>query len=201
MQSNILVIVFYIGYFIVLKFNSNVENHSLYHILKGAIVMAIFLTFIVYIISLQPLGFLMDVKIPSSNVFKISNILVHFITPIMVFLDYIIFDKKGYFKKSYTFIWIVFPAIYPLYVYTYSSLGGEFFGIGGSKKYAYFFLDLEKLGIRGVLSYILLFAIFYIFICILFIKLDRFLGKRKKNNKKSINRNLKGSYICCLFFL
>lgn len=180
MQSNLFVLVFYLGYFIARKFNSNIEKTKLYHILKGATVMVIFLTFIVYNISLQSLGFMMDVKTASSNVLRFSNIFVHFLTPIMVMLDYAIFDEKGYFKRHYAFIWMIFPALYPVYVYTYAHFGGRFFGVGGSSKYAYYFLDVDKMGIYGVLGYLLLFTICYLSACFVLIKIDKALGKRKK---------------------
>ena len=46
--------------------------------------------------------------------------------------------------------------------------------------HAYFFLDIDKLGIDGVLGYLLLFSICYLFACYLLVRIDRFLGKRKK---------------------
>lgn len=180
MQSNLFVLVFYIGYFIARSFKPEFEKTRTYHILKGATVMVIFLTFIVYNISLQPLDFIMDVKTASSNVFRISNIFVHFLTPIMVILDYAIFDEKGYFKKSYAPIWMLFPAFYPVYVYTYAHFGGHFFSVGGSEKYAYFFLDIDKIGINGVIGYLLIFSICYLLACLLLIRIDNALGKRRK---------------------
>lgn len=180
MQSNLFVLTFYTGYFIARKFNPNVEKTRAYHILKGATVMVIFLTFLVYNLSLQSLNFMMDVKTASSNILRLSNIFVHFLTPLMVISDYAIFDEKGYFKKSYALIWIVFPALYPVYVYTYAHFGGKFFSVGGSKKYAYFFLDIDKIGIGGVIGYLILFSICYLLISLLLIKIDELLGKRRK---------------------
>lgn len=183
MQSNIFVLVFYIGYFISRAIKPDVEKTNAYHILKGATVMIIMLTFIVYTVSLQPNDFFMDVKTSSSNIFRFSNIFVHFLTPIMVFLDYALFDEKGYYKKCYAFFWIIFPALYPIYVYTYSHFGGRFFSVGGSKKYAYFFLDIDKIGIIGVLSYMLIFIACYLAISLLVIKVDKGLGRRKNEKK------------------
>ena len=180
MQSNIFVLLFYTLYIVIRIVNPNVDKSKTYHTLKGATVMIIFLTFVVYNISLHSMGFMMDVKTSSSNILRFSNLFVHFITPIMVFLDYLIFDEKGYFKTKNIFVWFIFPALYPVYVYTYARFGGTFFSVGGSKKYAYFFLDIDKLGIDGVLGYLLLFSIFYLFACYLLVRIDRFLGKRKK---------------------
>lgn len=182
-QSNLFVLVFYTGYFIVLKLNPNVEKTKTYHILKGATIMVIFLTFIVYTISLHSSNFAMDVKTSSSNIFMVSNIFVHFITPVMVFLDYFIFDEKGYFKKIYSIIWYLIPILYLVYVYTYSHFGGQFFSIGGSKKYAYYFLDIDKIGIDGVFNYLSLFSLSYFIVCLLLISIDKALGKRKETQQ------------------
>ena len=180
MQSNLLVLVFYIGFFIAKKFKPNFDSTNMYYILKGAIIMAILLTFIVYNISLQKLDFMMDVRTSSSNILNFSNLFVHFITPILVFLDYIIFDEKGKFKPKYIPIWCIFPALYPIYVYTYAYFGGRFFGVGGSNKYAYFFLDIDKIGVDGVIGYLLLFTIGFITISFLLVKIDGLLRKRKE---------------------
>lgn len=183
MQSNLLVLVFYLGYFIIRKFRPNFDNSNVYYILKGAVIMAIFLTFVVYNISLQQLDFMMDVRTSSSNILNLSNIFVHFINPILVFIDYIIFDEKGRFKPKYIPAWCIFPALYPVYVYTYAYLGGRFFGVGGSKKYAYFFLDIDKIGIDGVAGYLLLFTIIFIMVSFLVVKFDGLLKKRKERKK------------------
>lgn len=180
MQSNLFVLAFYTGYFITRKFNPNVEKTKTYHVLKGATIMVIFLTFVVYTISLHSTGFAMDVKTASSNILRVSNIFVHFLTPIMVFLDYSLFDDKGYFKKYYSIIWFLIPALYPVYVYTYSHFGGQFFSVGGSKKYAYYFLDIDKIGVDGVFNYLLLFSLSYIIVCLLLISIDNALGRRKE---------------------
>lgn len=185
MQSNLFVLVFYSGYFIARKFNSDIEQTKGYHFLKGATVMVIFLTFLVYNISLQPLGFIMDVKTASSNILRFSNLFVHFLTPLMVILDYALFDEKGFFKKWYALLWLLFPAMYPLYVYTYAHFGGKFFGVGGSKKYAYFFLDLDKIGIDGVLTYLLIFCIGYVLLSLILIGFDNLLGKRKSKQQST----------------
>ena len=183
MQSNLFVLCFYIGYIIIGIFNPNIEKTKTYYKLKGAVIMAILLTFVVYNISLQPLDFLMDVRTSSSNILDFTNIFVHFLTPILVFLEYLIFDEKGNFKNSYIPYWCILPALYPIYVYIYASLGGRFFGIGGSSKYAYYFLDFEKIGINGVFGYLLFITVCFIIVSLLLVKLDSFLKKRKKHCK------------------
>lgn len=189
MQSNIFVLVFYLTSVIIRRFKHDWKTTDLYYFFKGATVMVISLTFIVYIISLQPLSFAMDVKTSSGNIFRFSNLFVHFFTPVMVFLDYLLCDEKGHFKMRYPFLWYIFPAIYPIYVYIYSSQGGRFFGVGGSKKYAYYFLDIDKIGVCGVFNYIIFISLCFILLCYMFIVLDKILAraKRRKISKQKSN--------------
>lgn len=184
LQSNIFVLAFYILSFIIRHFRKDLESRKIYHFFKGATLVVILLTFVIYLVSLNPVDFVMDVKLSNSNIFRISNLFVHFITPVMVLLDYLIFDIKGYFNKFYPLIWYFFPLSYLAYVYTYSFHGGEFFAIGGSKKYAYFFLDIDKFGILGVLKYIILISLFFLFMCYFFVLLDNFLSEHKENNNQ-----------------
>lgn len=184
LQSNIFVLAFYISSLILLLLKKDLENNMKYHFFKGATLVIILLTFVIYLVSLNPINFSMDANISTGNIFKLSNMFVHFITPVMVLLDYLLFDTKGYFKGAYPIFWYLFPLSYVAYVYIYSFYGGEFFSIGGSKKYAYYFLDIDKIGIIGVFKYIILISIFFIFMCYFFVILDKFLAQRKESNKK-----------------
>lgn len=187
LQSNLFVLTFYLLSLIIVQFKSDWKNSDVYYFLKGATIMIILLTFCVYIISLNPIGFVMDANVnTSSNIFNISNIFVHFVTPIMVVLDYLLFDEKGHFKLKYPLLWYIFPSLYLIYVYTYSSHGGEFFSAGGSRKYAYFFLDIDKIGVGGVLRYLLLISLLFIAACYILILIDKTLSKHKR--KKTTNQ-------------
>ena len=177
-QSNILVFIFYLSIVVLLHFKVNIENSKIYHILKGVVLMGILLTFSVYAASLSPLNFHMDLTDTSDNIFRTSNLFVHLITPMMVLADYILFDKKGSWKKSYIPIWCIFPILYLFFVYTYVSKGNLFLK-GGSTRFVYFFLDTSLVGLDGVIFYILLITVLYIAMCYLFIAFDKLLYKRK----------------------
>lgn len=182
--SNIVVLVFYIAICIILPFKKDADKTQSYAQIKGAVTMIIFLTFLVYFISLQPLGFLMGAEEQSSDrIFRLSNIFVHFVTPIMVFLDYFICDKKGNYKYSYVPLWTLFPALYPIYAYVYADLGGRYANVGGSIKYAYFFLDKDEIGVTGVVSYLALIWVVYEMFCLAYVFLD---GAIKKHKEKRI---------------
>lgn len=179
--SNIVVLLFYIALCVILPFKKNVVKTNAYAQLKGAVVMIIFLTFMVYSISLQPLGFAMGAeKVPLERIFRLSNIFVHFVTPIMVFLDYFIFDVKGNYKYSYVPLWTLFPALYPIYVYINADLGARFVNVGGSVKYAYFFLDKDKIGVEGVVGYLALMWVIYEMCCLAFVFIDGAIKRHKE---------------------
>ena len=181
MQSNVFVLTFYLLSIVISQFKSDWKKCDVYYFLKGATIMIILLTFTIYLISLYPTGFIMDANVNiSSNIFSISNVFVHFITPIMVLVDYLIFDDKGHFKLNYPLLWYIFPSLYLIYVYTYSSHGGKFFGSGGSRKYAYFFLDIDKIGVGGVIKYLILISLLFIAACYILILIDNTLSKHKR---------------------
>ena len=168
--SNIVVLIFYISICLILPFKKNADKTQSYAQIKGAVVMIIFLTFMVYSISLQPLGFVMGAEVPSADrVFRISNIFVHFVTPIMVFLDYFIFDFKGN------------------YAYIYAELGGRYGNVGGSIKYAYFFLDKDEIGVEGVVGYLALIWVIYEMCCLAYVFIDHTLKKRNEKRNKPCN--------------
>ena len=41
------------------------------------------------------------------------------------------------------------------FVYLFHAIGGQFYGIGGSRDFAYFFLDYSKVGISGVVDWMI----------------------------------------------
>lgn len=161
--------------------------------IKGAIIIEILITAVVYRIALAPTGFSMDSLRESIIGNQFANFLVHTFSPLLVTLDYFLFDEKGNFKYFYPFIWLILPLNYIVYVYTYSSMGGKFYSIGGSRHFAYFFLDYEKIGYIGVLKWIIAMAIFILMIGLGFVVLDKLLARiraRKWKNERFRLMNL-----------
>ena len=177
MQSNLLCLIVFIFIPLIKK------NHkNLYYKLKGAITIAILLTAIVYLIALMPNSFSMY----STNNYKLSkalgNLLVHVISPILVTLDYLLFDEKGHLKLYYPWIWLIIPILYVCFVYLFHSLGGHFYGIGGSRNFAYFFLDYQKIGILAVILWIIKISIFIIILGYILVCTDKVLAQIKKDS-------------------
>ena len=143
----------------------------------------ILITFSCYHIALSPHGFNMESLQQDLVYRKIANFFVHTFSPIMVILDYFLFDTKGNFKLYYPFLWLVFPLNYVLYVYVYAAQGGTFHGIGGSEHFAYFFLDYTKVGVSGVLKWITGISFLILLVSYGFVIIDRMLEKKKKSKK------------------
>lgn len=182
-QSNILCLIAFIAFVYVEIKYKDVPKNDVYYLVKGGIVIAIFVTAVVYRIALAPTGFQMDaLKRSVENHHKeMANLLVHTVSPILVILDYFLFDEKGHFKSYYPIIWLFIPLNYVAYVYTYSYNGGEFYSVGGSRKYAYFFLDYEIIGKVNVLKWLVVIALFIIVIAYVLILIDYLRGKKKKS--------------------
>lgn len=178
LQSNIICLIGFIGVLIVEL--RKYKKTDIYYLIKGAITIAILITGLTYVFALAPVGFEMDFKQKELANTAISNLLVHLISPSLVVLDYFLFDEKGNFKWFYPVIWLFIPYDYLLYVYTYSSSGGTFYSIGGSKKFAYFFLDYEKIGVSGVAIWIICITTCVLFISYLLVYIDKKLRDRKE---------------------
>lgn len=177
LQSNILCLVFFVFVLILSVVKDDYQESDVYHLVKGCITITIATTGLVYAIALAPIGF--DMHIDTSGFEKfMSDFLVHRISPILVILDYFFFDKKGKFKLYYPLTWLIIPLNYLIYVYAYSAGGGEFFGVGGSTKFAYIFLDYTQIGYEGVAWAIVLMIIFILAISYVLVLVDRVIGRR-----------------------
>lgn len=181
MQSNIVCFIIFFLFLIGDITKYNYRNKKWYSLLKGAITIAILLTFVIYVSTLLPNKFPMyQVSTYSNNTSKrIGNWLVHGISPILVLGDYF-FDEKGKCKNYYPICWLFFPILYVGFVY---SKKGHFYGIGGSRTYGYFFLDPEKVGKIGVILWITGIIIGILVVGYLLVFLDQKLAKRKRKKK------------------
>lgn len=172
LQSNILCLIVFVC-IVIMELRKQDYKSEVYYLVKGGITIAILITGLTYLFALAPTGFCMDFQQKTLANKTISNLLVHVVSPLLVTLDYFLFDKKGHLKWYYPIIWLFIPFDYILYVYTYSSSGGTFFGIGGSKKFAYFFLDYEKIGYLGVAKWVVVITVCILFISYLLVSFDK----------------------------
>ena len=155
---------------------------DLYYLIKGEMIISVLLMMLVYLAALMPKNFSMY-SFHTHN--EVANILVHIVSPLLVIMDYYFFDEKGNFKFKYPIIWLSIPLYYVIYVYTYSSKGGEFYNIGGSKKYAYMFLDFEANGYLKTGICLVIIAISIVLLGYILVFLDR--NFKLENDKREGN--------------
>lgn len=112
---------------------------------KGAVVMAITVTFLIFNIALAP-SYLVD---PDYDFFTLSNLVLHYVAPIAVVLDWLIFDRKGLLRWHDPLIWLLIPAAFLLYTALHAPFIGPIFEPEHSR-YPYPFLDVDALGLARV---------------------------------------------------
>lgn len=89
---------------------------------------------------------------PAYQVFTFGNIVAHYIAPIGVFVDWLLFDKKGMVTKREPLICVSVPVLYFIITSLYGYFGSAIPGKGTS--YVYFFMDIGALGAIGVLKWV-----------------------------------------------
>ena len=74
---------------------------------------------------------------------SVANAILHYAIPILYVLYWLLFVEKAGLKWSYSFNWLIYPAVY----FVYSLIRGEI-----TKWYPYPFLNAGKLGYTDVLK-------------------------------------------------
>lgn len=110
---------------------------------KGAVVMAITVTFLVFNVALAP-TYIVD---PDYDFYTLSNLVLHYVAPVAVVLDWLVFDRKGVLRWADPLIWLAIPAAFLLYTMLHAPFIGPIFEPEHSR-YPYPFLDVDALGAR-----------------------------------------------------
>lgn len=148
--SNILCVIYYL---------INIITKKTYPFFYGLIIMSITLTFLVA-------EFVLKMSFSFASFSSLSFLGLHYLVPIMTIVDYLLFAKKGKFKKTYPLMWLVFPLAYFIICLI-------------TKTYTYPFIDVNNLGISKVITNSLIIAIFFIIIGYILYFLDHTLAKIK----------------------
>lgn len=109
--------------------------------MKGAVVMAITVTFLIFNVALAPTYFF-D---PDYDFYTVSNLVLHYVAPIAVVIDWLVFDRKGLLHWYDPLIWLAIPAAFLLYTGLHAPFIGPIFEPEHSR-FPYPFLDLDVLG-------------------------------------------------------
>ena len=130
---------------------------------------AILLTFIIF-------NFLLAGDRPPQLNFYINSVLFHILLPIMYVLDWVLFYERKKIKWTYPLISVIFPVVYAIFIFIRAWILE--FNPEAPYIYPYFFLNLDELGVGGVIKWIGILSIVFIVIGYVLFGLD----KISKNN-------------------
>ncbi|MDO4486638.1 MAG: hypothetical protein Q4C46_08625 [Bacillota bacterium] len=99
-------------------------------IFRGAVTIYMLITFIIYYF--MNFGI---TAIPAGEL-SLAGCLLYLISPVMVFLDYLLFCRKGEFTAYSPVIWVIIPTIFNMAIYLINRLGASikpvpYFGFAG----------------------------------------------------------------------
>jgi len=114
---------------------------------------------------------------PFYQVFTYGNIGAHYITPICMFADWLLFDEKGKISKWEPLICSVVPFAYFVIFSIYGYYGATISGKDTS--YVYFFMDWGNLGAVGVIKWAVFLLICILCLTYLVYFIDHTLAKKK----------------------
>ncbi len=100
---------------------------------EGAFVFCIAVTGIIYAVMLAP------ADIASGNFLTFKNLVLHYVGPAMVLLDWLLFSPKGRFRAFDPLRWLLIPLGYFGYILLRSTFAGNIGGTGS--RFPYGFID------------------------------------------------------------
>lgn len=142
---------------------------------KGGVIMAVTMTMTVYHFVLLPVLFEMGGYEP----FSFNDIVVHYLIPCMVILDWFVFDGKPAYRVTDPLRWLIIPLLYFIFVVLRANLGGPL--LGTESYYPYFFIDIDILGMSRVLLNVLIMACGFLLLGYVLFLVDRVLGLRGRS--------------------
>jgi len=140
-------------------------------LLKFIGLLAILLTFIIF-------NFILAGDREMYLNFRINSVLFHIILPLMYLLDWILFYEHKKIKWYYPLISVVFPVVYAIFIFIRAWFLG--FNPDAPYIYPYFFLNLDELGVVGVLKWIGILSLVFIVIGYTIFGLDKISKKKIK---------------------
>ena len=121
--------------------------------------------------------------------YYINSVLFHIILPIMYFIDWVLFYEHKKVKWYYPLISVSFPVIYAIFIFIRAWILD--FNPEAPYIYPYFFLNLDELGVFGVIKWIGILSIVFIVIGYVIFGLDKISKKKKLSGQKNRERKSK----------
>ncbi|MDR1387960.1 MAG: Pr6Pr family membrane protein [Propionibacteriaceae bacterium] len=179
-QSNVLVLILFLGLLVAQFVQRDGRGGDDVPSLKGAVTLAITITFLVFHFLLRPVLFSMT-QDPSPTQYESdmgsyglswANLLVHYVTPLMALGDWLLFSPKGVWSRLAPLKWLIVPLAY----FGFALVGAQLSFFSGPSRYPYFFIDFDLYG-NQVWLHVLLIAIGFAALGYLMWLIDRGLAK------------------------
>jgi len=124
------------------------------------------------------------VVLPGSDNVSLQSSVLHYICPVMVFLDYLFFDEKGKYKPQDPFLWLIIPALYVVFALVRGFLGGEIGDTGNNFPYPFLDPTSTGMGVYMVTLYMGVMLISFLLLGYIIFAIDKILGKKYKDEMK-----------------
>ena len=115
---------------------------------KQSLMVYLILTMVVYSFILIP--YIVEEQI-NYQIFSGKDLIIHYVIPLAVLMDYVWFNEKGKLRPFYIFANLFNIVVYVAYLILYVWVGGRFHSGNNISLYPYFFLNIEELGLFPVL--------------------------------------------------
>lgn len=137
--------------------------------IKGEILISILLTMVVYHFILIPYA----LKINPYQTLKITDIVFHYVMPIITLFDWILFDEKKKFAWYDPILWTIGPYLYMIFVFLQSRVELVDRINNHINRYIYAFLDVSLLGNVKVFFNVLSLSAFFVILGFCLFGFDR----------------------------
>ncbi|TVP94932.1 MAG: hypothetical protein EA374_05475 [Acholeplasmatales bacterium] len=144
-------------------------------VFKGAMTLALLVTMLVYHLVLRPV--LSELYVDYA-VWGVQDLIVHYAMPLLVLLDWGLFDVRGTVRRTDPLWFLLVPLTYVLYVIVYGALGGRFATQDIMARVPYFFLDVETYGLGTVVFWSALVLLVFFLLGVALYWFDRGMDRR-----------------------
>lgn len=148
---------------------------------SGAVMMAITVTMLIYLVVLVPSRFADG----DTDVFSLTDNLIHIVTPALLIVDWLLFVPKGWFRWIDSVLWMAVPYVYLVWAFAYGALGGEFYP---GQRYPYPFMDVDALGVGGVSQWVAALTVALIVVGLVFVVFDRSIAALARRRARPLSR-------------
>ena len=175
--SNLFCFLFYL--ILIIKMSINYKNYQDKNgtFFKGTMILCVTVTFLVFHNILKSTTFTM---ISKEYIMSWANIIVHYLVPLLVLTEWLLFSPKNHLKYIDAFKWLIFPFLYWVII-TINGLTGYQYPDGSN--FPYFFLDLNRFGFLIILRNVLLIGVALLILGVSAVFLDQNINKIKIKRK------------------